>query len=368
MLKFSKTALSLCLAAILGLVPGAAQANTQPEVFEHLYQDKNSSYILLFAFPSAAYLDWSSPSKLARTSVQSAISKRLLSQPSTIGHAQFAWHCRQPDGSLMASGATGQSGENNGQSLKALMAGWGMSILELVYTDGHLESVADVKARILSGAASQQFSWAGFKVPYENCMQVADYVKGYTDSKAYQNYGFPVDPLKNEGGGCTSFAHAAVAKATLPLDFTRQWLREYLIPENQLGRTAELPPVSSIVPNAKIPARQAEVPLGEFLWGDKQWTSQPSEPHIRFQYYDPELFYESFLHLENVYRKAQQLPLRQPIRTAEYDSFQQALKQKSESWMQQVLAQQAPVELGKIAGYSGVIVDLRPLTDQLASQ
>ncbi|MEZ0373187.1 MAG: hypothetical protein ACAI44_29110 [Candidatus Sericytochromatia bacterium] len=326
--------------------------------YDPVFADRSSSYILVFAYPSAAWLDWSSPSNLSRTSVQSTLAKRLFSLPTTIGHAQIAWSCRGADGTLLSSGASGQSGENNGQSLAALRTGWGMSILEMVFTDGELETAADVDSRIRKGVATNQFSWAGFKVPTENCLQMVDFIEHYQASGAFKNYGFPVDPLKFEGAGCTSYANAALERSGAPLPFRDAWVRSYQIPENQLGRNGEPPAHTAIVPQARIPQREHQIGLNEFLFGDQQWA-RPDEPGIRFQYYDPELFYESFLHLENDYRQAHGLPLRTATRTATLDAFQQKLKQTTDSWMQQLQQQKVPMQLAQILGDSGLIIDLR---------
>lgn len=336
----------------------ALAAQAQPMAYEDVFRDHHSSYILVFAYPSAAWLDWSSPSKLSATSVQSAVVKRMFSLPTTIGHAQFAWSCRQPDGQLISQGASGQSGENNGQSLAALSKGWGMSILELVFTDGNLEYDQEVNQRILNGAAKNQFSWAGFKVPTESCMKLVNFVEKYQAAGAYTNYGFPVDPLKYQGAGCTSYANAALERSDAPLPFRDAWVRHYQIPESQLGRNGEPPAHTAIVPAARIPDRKLEVPLTDFLFGDRQWAKE-NEASIRFEYYDPELFYESFLHLENGYRQTQGMPLKPAVRTASLDGFQQQLKTRMTQWMQTLQANKTPMQLDKIAGESGLIVDLR---------
>lgn len=346
------------LSSILALSLGAA-AQAAPYNFENVYQDRGSSYILVFAFPSASYLDWSSPSRLARTSVSSTLNKRLFARPTTIGHAQFAWQCRAADGTLLSNGASGQSGENNGQSLKALLAGWGMSILELVYTDGVLENSQEVAERIQKGARANQFAWAGFKVSSEQCLNLASYVNRYVESGNYTNYGFPVNPLQYEGAGCTSYAHAAVASSGAPIPFLQDWKREYLIPQDQMGYQAQTPPVTTVVPQAKIPRRAHSVSLGDFLFGEQSWASADDPDAVRFQYYDPELFYESFLHMENSYRKAQGIPVRPAVRTAQLDPFQKQLKQSTENWMQQLIRMDTPMRLSRIENYSGLIVDLR---------
>jgi len=358
----SRQRLTLQAALASALLLSWSPASQAASSFEHLYRDKGSSYVLVFAFPSAAYLDWSNPSDLARTSVQSALSQRLLSQPSTIGHAQFAWSCRQPDGTLVTSGASGQSGEHNGQSLKALLGGWGMSILELVYTDGTLEGQREVEARVRKGAKSNQFSWAGFEVPLENCVQLAQFVNDYKKSGAYNYYGFPVDPLKQEGGGCTSYANAALEISGLPLPFRPDWVRDYLIPLEQMGRSDTPPPHSTIVPQAQIPERPLDVSLGSFLFGSLQWAERP-EQAVHFKYYDPELFYESFLHIENAYRRERKMPLmRQATRTSSLDPFQTRIQASSQTWVRQLWEQKVPMRLEQIAGYSGLMLDLRAVT------
>lgn len=347
------TALSILLGAALSPAPALAD-----EPYEAVFRDPGSSYILVFAYPSAAWLDWSSPSRLSRTSVQSTVAKRVFSLPSTIGHAQIAWSCRDAEGRLLSSGASGQSGENNGQSLSALRGGWGMSMLEMVFTDGVLESPQDVGSRIRSGAKSNQFSWAGFKVTPEQCMQLVDFVGDYRKAGAYKNYGFPVDPLKLEGGGCTSYANAALEKSGAPIPFRRSWVRSYRIPETQLGHGAEVPAHAALVPASRVPERKLEVGLNEFLFGDKEWGKE-SDPGIMFQYFDPELFYESFLHLENAWRQPQGLPLRQAVRTEGLDRFQQKLKDETLSWMDDLRRHKAPMQLDSILGYTGMVIDVR---------
>lgn len=353
----------LCCAALLATSasqgPSAAFATESSTVanYEQVLQG-DSSYVFLFAFPSAAYLDWSSPSKLTWTSLESTIAKRTFALPTTIGHAQFAWHCQRPDGTVLSSGASGQSGELNGQSLQVLKDGWGMSLLELVYTDGVLESTEDVKARIRKGAAKDQFSWVAFQVPTESCMAMAEYVDSFKAEGAHRNYGFPVDPLKMEGGGCTSYAHAAVVKAGLPLPFHEDWLREYNIALSDMGRGEETPAFTTIVPQAKIPKEKKYVGLGHFLWGNRTWA-KAGEPSSPFFYYDPELFYESFLHLENSYRQRHELPLRTAVRTSNLDDYQQKLKTQTTAWVQDLQQRQTAMRLDSIQGKSGLVIDLR---------
>ena len=233
-----------------------------------------------------------------------------------------------------------------------------MSLLELVYSDGVLESTQDVKDRIKKGAARDQFSWVGFQVPTSDCMKMARYVTAFAESGAYKNYGFPVDPLKLEGGGCTSYTNAAVTRAGLPLPFTKNWLRQYNISKDHMGRADEIPTYTKLVPQANIPERNHHVSLTDFLFGDKQWA-QAGEPSVPFRYYDPELFYESFLHLENAYRARRKLPLREATRTDNMDAYQRTMKTVTYDWFESQWQQQKNVRLDQIFDKTGVVIDLR---------
>jgi len=343
----------LCALLSSATLPVQAREASYSDVFK---LNPNASYIMVFAFPSAAWLDWSNPSRLARTTLQSQIAKKIYGYPSSIGHAQIAWSCQQADGSQQ-EGAAGQTGQDNGQGVSTLLQGWGMSLLELVYDDGHLESAQEVEERIQSGAKAQQFSWIGFQVKPEQCQKLANFVKAYDQSGAAINYGFPVEPLKMEGAGCTSFANAAVETAGIPFPLRKFWTRHYDVPLIKMGRQTKLPAHTKLVPNARLPQENRSVPLTEFLWGNVTWA-QAGESSIPFTYYDPELFYENFLHLENVYRKSLGLQPKPPIRTEGYDEFQLPLKNASEAWIEGLLKKGTAMKLGFIHQTSGLIVDL----------
>lgn len=347
---------ALALAVALAAFPAAAETRKTNSYTELFQLNPQASYILVFAFPSSAWLDWSSPSRLARTTVQSQIARRLYHYPSSIGHAQIAWSCQMPDGTVQ-KGATGQTGEEHNQGLSSLLQGWGMSLLELVYPDGHLESEAEVEQRLQTAAKANQFSWVGFQVKPTQCQRLVEFVKAYEKAGAAINYGFPVDPLLLQGGGCTSFANAAVEKAGIPFPLRRYWTRKYDIPLHHMGRQTALPAFTQLVPQARVPQANHSVSLTDFLWGEVSWA-RAGEPAVPFTYYDPELFYENFLHLENAHRQQLGLKLKPPVRTASYDEFQQPLKVASEAWMQQLQQAGTPLKLGMIHQTSGLMVDL----------
>ena len=98
------------------------------------------------------------------------------------------------------------------------------SITNIVYTDGSLNNFTflDTKAYVAMNYKSHghrgvKFAWIAFKLNDQQSTNIQTYIDKYIASGAYHNYGFPVDPLKFEGGGCTSFANAIVTNSDLTL-------------------------------------------------------------------------------------------------------------------------------------------------------
>ena len=128
-----------------------------------------------------------------------------------------------------------------------------------------------------------------------------------------------------------------------------------------MGRAEEIPAFTAVVPQAKIPKTPKYVGLPSFLWGNKTWDSTGGG--VPFRYYDPELFYESFLHLENAYREDHQLLRRQALRTATADDYQQKIEASTTRWVAALRQRQVPMRLDVIEGKSGLVIDLRSEMD-----
>lgn len=184
-----------------------------------------------------------------------------------------------------------------------------------------------------------------------------DFVEKYQKSGAAVNYGFPVEPLKYEGAGCTSFANAAVQKTGLKLPLSEAWLRHIKLPLKLMGRLEQAYPGTIPLELAKSSEDTHIVPITDFIFKDLKWA-QGEEAYKDFYYYDPELFYESFVHIENVYRQNAGMSLKKPVRTNGYDSTQLQTRQISEEWITRVLNDpRNHVRLGKISSTTGLIVD-----------
>ena len=345
---------NIVLSSVFIILPLSVNAQDS-DYTEIIKKDPDSNYVFLFVYRSAAYLDWSGASKLAKTTLNSQITRRLKGDASSIGHAQIAWHCNDGKGHI-SEGATGQTGQNGNEGFELVKAGWGLSVLDTVFNDGYLESADEVKAKMVKADKTNNFAWMAIKTTNSACSEMNRFVKDYKESGAAINYGFPVDPLKLQGAGCTSFANASFAKTNLNLPVAKAWVRHIKLPLKYMGKLST--PLKGTTPMelAKSKAEEKKIPMGEFLSGDVAWAKD-GEEYKDFYYYDPELFYESLVHAENFYRLSAGIKAKNPVRTKEYDEAQVNTKNISENWINDLMKDYKRIKIGKIHTTTGLIIE-----------
>ncbi|MFN8576284.1 MAG: hypothetical protein U0354_05460 [Candidatus Sericytochromatia bacterium] len=350
-MKKLKLILLSCLTSVLPL-SSYAQNSDYTNIIE---KDPNSNYIFLFVYRSATYLDWSGASNLAKTTLKSQITRRIKNDASSIGHAQIGWYCNSGNGSIN-QGATGQTGQNGNEGFELVKSGWGLSVLDTVFTDGYLESMQEVKEKMFKADKNNNFAWLAIKTSNSACEEMIRFVSEYDKSGAAINYGFPVEPLKYEGAGCTSFANAAFVRSTLGLPLSKAWVRHIKLPKKYMGLLSTELKGTKALELAKTPQEEKKIPMNEFLVNNVSWAKDGDE-YKDFYYYDPELFYESLVHLENYYRQSAGMKIKNPLRTKDYDEFQTNTKNISEEWMKNLLNTYKRVKIGKIHNTTGLIIE-----------
>ncbi len=354
-MKNLKNVLLSTLIVLLPLSVNAKDNNQSKDYTKIIQKDPESNYIFLFVYRSASYIDWSGASKLAKTTLNSQITKRIKGDASSIGHAQIAWYCNDGQGNIN-QGATGQTGQNGNEGFDLVKSGWGLSVLDTVFNDGYLESSDEVKTKMKKADKNNNFAWLAIKTTNSACSEMNKFVSDYKKSGAEINYGFPVDPLKFEGAGCTSFANASFVKTNLDLPISKAWVRNIKLPLKYMGKLSS--PLKGTTPLelAKTVEEEKKIPISEFLISDISWAKE-GEKYKDFNYYDPELFYESLIHLENVYRVNAGMKIKNPIRTKDYDTAQINTKIISESWINDLMKKYKKVKIGKIHSTTGLIIE-----------
>lgn len=342
--------------AVASLYAEKQPQGTDAGTFEDLARKEPGNYIFLFNTRSPANIDWTSPTTVAWTTGLTGIMKGLGGAASAIGHAQVGWVCTDERGNIITGGA-GQSGQHGAEGAKASLQGWGLNVLNTVYLDGVLETKQDVLDRTRRADQQNGLSWMAIKTDYATCKKVIDFVNAYAKSGCATNYGFPVDPLKFEGAGCTSFAEAAFEKTGLDIPVFAGSKREIKLPLKYMGVRAK--PVPKTRPPALALSKKEEkrVPVAELLLGKTSWASA-SEPHQDFAFYDPDLYFESVVNMENVYRGRVNMAPKSYARTAQPDPAQVKAKAVSTDWINGLLKNHVPVKMGKIHHTTGLIIDL----------
>jgi hypothetical protein len=345
---------SIVLACLTSILPLSSFAQ-EPDYTNIINKDPNSNYIFLFVYRSATYLDWSGASNLAKTTLKSQITRRIKNDASSIGHAQIGWYCNNGNG-VINQGATGQTGQHGNEGFELVKAGWGLSVLDTVFQDGYLESLKEVKDKMKNADNNNNFAWLAIKTTNTACEEMNRFVNEYDKSGAAINYGFPVEPLKYEGAGCTSFANAAFVRTNLNLPLSKAWIRHIKLPLKYMGKLSSPLVGTKALELAKSIEEEKKIPMKEFLFGDISWAND-GEEYKDFFYYDPELFYESLVHIENYYRQSAGMNLKNPLRTKNYDEFQTNTKNISEKWIDNLMNDYKRVKIGKIHNTTGLIIE-----------
>lgn len=266
----------------------------------------NKSYFVISARNPLVHLDFRSPEKLRQS-----IWTNKQDDFEDIGHTMISWSCHLQNHKNI-EGTAAQSGESQHQSKRMLKAGWGLSTLFATFTDGFLQDAEYVQSEFFDKHNEHNdfriFTFI-FETSDEDCAKTLDFIKQYTAEIAPQVYpgrffGLKLHPENFEGGGCGSFANAA-------LFLNQQWpsiaplfWRELQIPTTLLGR---LDQNSDDIQNI-APYMNRHVPVGQKISFVKllqtNWD-QKSEYTAKLNILDPELLFLFFktLYTESLFER-----------------------------------------------------------------
>lgn len=248
----------------------------------------NKSYLALVIRLSEANLDFRSPEHFKHGFLATPLAKASL-----ISHAGVGWHCGVGD--KLISGMAAQSGENNEQTVRMIVGGWGLTALFANFTDGYLQPPA-IFGDITIG---QNLNWASPRlmalveeVDERRCQKVVSFVRQYaqvspaTGRYPGQNFGLRFKPENLEGGGCGSFAVAALNQADFFGEAEPYLWRELHFSMKLMGRPGPME-----ISDVELPPWVEKIPLGREIPFSRlqmsSWESDPQGPSLRVA--DPEL-------------------------------------------------------------------------------
>lgn len=267
-------------AQILG---GIYQPWTGPlrELEKTLRHDRN--YIVWIHVPAQHPMDMRSSEMFRRWAL--AIPATELS----ISHNMVAFRCRGPNGEML-TGATGMTGASKLQEVKALLAGYGLSVFFSTYTDGHLNPQREVDEYITKNLRKRGAIFGGFEVTEEQCGAMRAYLSDFVHHprRPFERFDNVSNPEKFEGGGCVTFAAALMNKAgvldtVVPTFYRRLRAARYLLGGN-------LSPVADVQAPATnwLGGRRRSISFN-LLWNNP-WHQAPTDfpGYVELRQIDPE--------------------------------------------------------------------------------
>jgi hypothetical protein len=213
-----------------------------------LKADRN--YIVLLKKSPEYVFDFRSADRLRRSMMT------MNTGSMDLGHAMVAWQCRNGQGG-MDRGATGQTGESQGQGLKMIRSGWGLSTFMSSFSDGYLNTSKEVEKIIDEANGLNRLRFLAFEVSQTECTKMLNFLKTYIrhPNHPQQHFGLNLRPDKFEGGGCGSFAVTLLEQAGAFKSLTPNIWRILDVPTHLLGVGDQIPPYTDFY--KQIPYQQS---------------------------------------------------------------------------------------------------------------
>lgn len=341
-------------ALAMWVVPVMATAPKPTLQFDDAFGD--SPFLVVINFRSNSVISWTSPRHTLLDALESETQAALEQYSEGIGHAALFFR-NETGGAIIG---IGQTGANHGQGQSLLLHGLGFTaITNMVFTDGSLNNFGflDTKSALAMehrqhGRQGIKFGFLGFRLTAAQAGRVQSFLDEYRATRAYSNYGFPVDPLKFEGGGCTSFANAVVEKAGLDFPLRSQWARTVHIPLALMGYDAARINETEYTryDGPPLPAKSVN-PLK--VVGYNHWAAPPPAPGWPFSLYDPELFYLASAFSRNALLVRQRKPPVAIVDIVPDDPYVDAMRSAAEAWLN---ATTQPLEIVTLYGMQGLRV------------
>ena len=295
LVSLSRTALLVLVAlAAFSCAPSMASASESvlapferkewPSFLERLRLPPRKAYAVLIQLPSAhpilladADATRSSLVRNALRPLHRAVAKAM------IGHAMVGWQC------ATGRGLVSKTGQKSGQVMQMMLAGWGITPLLSVFTDGRLVSLDQNPKGYMAQIAEGRASILAVEISERSCQAMRHLLIRYIThpGKPARRYGLLLDSNGFEGDGCMSFALHVLASTGLFSETDRPFERSIRIYDGMLGRRINAP--DGVQPYVKAARQEDErlVPWLRLRFGS--WKA--GSLHEEVKVIDPELVF-----------------------------------------------------------------------------
>lgn len=275
-----------------------------PASLKDLYsytQSSQKSYVLLVSRLPSIVVDFRT-----NQGIRNSINTFNFQKNYHPGHEMIGWSCKM-NGSTYTS-FIGFSGESDNQSTELLNKGWGLTSLLATFTDGYVQTPNDLEERFQYFNQEFEKDPKGpfylmanlFEITAKDCESLIREVYRYTSNpeKPTKKFGLLVNPEKNEGAGCGSFAIHFFEKIKAFENISQQFKRQYKLPYYLFGKGEDLPSSVEIpesIQRVSVDQKVSKVKLISYDW------SPSKDLNLDAEMIDPELvifwqkkFFEEF--------------------------------------------------------------------------
>lgn len=243
--------------------------------------------ITLYVFKSPTGIDWQSPYSLALSALKNQIYSYFDGNDRLLGHISIDLQCRQR---RIVTGMVGREGESRRM---VLQEDAGHGVLFHVFP-GRLESQAVLEKEIREKQSSGLVHAITYLVDDRTCEKMLAHYDNHLKQGGVHNYGFPLNTLAGEGGGCSAFgvSFLQVAGIVTP-EYLKAWSGSVWVPKKYIGphntqryKSADQPLLS----NSKL--KPVNV-LSILLDSDAKKWGKPQDPEASFlAFFDPDTMFK----------------------------------------------------------------------------
>lgn len=266
------------------------------EVQKKLKPDRN--YVMWIHVPAQHPMDMRSSDMFRRWALATPITQL------TISHNMVAFRCRNQNGQ-MVTGATGMTGASKLQEVKALLAGYGLSVFFATYTDGHLNPQKEVGEYIDKNLKKRGAIFGGFEVSQEQCDSMQNFLVDFVNHprRPFERFNNLGDPEKFEGGGCVTFATVLLKKAGILQSVIPSMFREMEAARLMLGGNLKRVPDVEPYPTPWLKGKRHSVSLNMFWTTPWEMDAEGLPGYVSLRQIDPEKMVYTLKQFAGVYQE-----------------------------------------------------------------
>ena len=251
-----------------------------------------------------------------------------------LGHSIIGWQCG--DGRV---GLTGKTADDDGQTERMVLNGWGLAALLSELQFGRLHARDELDEGWLRALQRPGAQVVAFEITPQACQRLRRAVARYLThpNRPAERFSTIADPARMQGGSCASFAHWAAREGGIfnsvpPTLFSRR----VTLRDSFIGETPEAP--EGIVPFRMSARGVPAAEIGPLALVFNDWSSGREIGQVSFA--DPELM---IVALDRVYARVGQPRER---RMPAHDAQARQLEAEVDRWLTRY-GRLTPVRMGR---------------------